>query len=155
MRRLISRAVPGSLEGVSPLLAPLLLARGVDTHDKLRAFLHPSAQDLYDPFLMPDMEKACRVEPLEEHIDNLCNALKHSHIDRLQNETCTLEHGFVFNDLLTNYERIGDHCSNIAVAMLEIKKDVFDTHEYLESLVNMKDEKFYRYFEEYQQKYQL
>jgi len=108
-----------------------------------------------DAFVNQDMEKACRVEPLEEHIDNLCNALKHSHIDRLQNETCTLEHGFVFNDLLTNYERIGDHCSNIAVAMLEIKKDVFDTHEYLESLVNMKDEKFYRYFEEYQQKYQL
>ncbi len=67
MRRLISRAVPGSLEGVSPLLAPLLLARGVDTHDKLRAFLHPSAQDLYDPFLMPDMEKACRI--IRETID--------------------------------------------------------------------------------------
>ena len=50
MRRLVSRAVPGSLEGVSPLLAPLLLARGVDTPDKLHAFLYPSAQDLYDPF---------------------------------------------------------------------------------------------------------
>lgn len=61
MRRLVSRAVPGSLEGVSPLLAPLLLARGVDTPDKLHAFLHPSAQNLYDPFLMPDMEKAYRM----------------------------------------------------------------------------------------------
>lgn len=61
MRRLISRAVPGMLDGVSPLLAPLLLARGIDTPDKLRVFLHPSAQDLHDPFLMPDMEKACRM----------------------------------------------------------------------------------------------
>ena len=67
MRRLISRAVPGLLEGVSPLLAPLLLARGVDTPDKLRVFLHPAAQDLHDPFLMPDMEKACRM--IRETID--------------------------------------------------------------------------------------
>ena len=52
MRRLISRAVPGLLEGVSPLLAPLLLARGVDTPDKLRVFLHPAAQDLHDERLL-------------------------------------------------------------------------------------------------------
>ena len=108
-----------------------------------------------DAFVNNDLEKAHRVEPLEEHIDNLCDALKHNHIDRLQNEACTLEHGFVFNDLLTNYERIGDHCSNIAVAMLEINNDAFDTHAYVDSLVRMKDEKYYRYSQEYQQKYRL
>ena len=106
-------------------------------------------------FVNQDLEMAYRVEPLEEHIDHLCDALKHNHVDRLQAEQCTLEHGFVFNDLLTNYERIGDHCSNIAVAMVEINNDAFDTHEYLDALVEVKDEKFQQYFEEYAEKYSI
>ena len=57
--------------------------------------------------------------------------------------------------MLTNFERIGDHCSNIAVAMLEINNDAFDTHEYVNSLVRMKDERFREYLEEYTQKYSL
>lgn len=61
MQQLICRGVQGSIEGVSPLLAPLLLARGVDTPEKAQAFLHPSESDLNDPFLMPDMQRACEM----------------------------------------------------------------------------------------------
>ena len=123
--------------------------------DVLQAAVKEITHNTLNAFINSDLEAAIRIEPLEEHIDNLCDALKHNHIDRLQNEECTLEHGFVFNDLLNNYERIGDHCSNIAVAMLEINNDTFDTHEYVDSLVKLKDEKFRQYLDEYTQKYSL
>ena len=106
-------------------------------------------------FINDDMELALRVEPLEELIDNLCDEMKNHHIDRLQRGECALEKGFVFNDLLTNYERISDHCSNIAVGMIELENENFDTHAYLSSLKKMKDENFNRMFEEYQEKYKL
>ena len=121
----------------------------------LRAAVNEIVTITLEAFVSQNLDQAYRVEPLEEHIDNLCDTMKHNHIDRLQNKTCTLEYGFVFNDLLTNYERIGDHCSNIAVAMIEIDNDVFDTHEYLDSLVKMKDERFRKYLDEYTEKYRL
>ena len=76
-------------------------------------------------FLDNDVAAAYRVEPLEELIDNLCDEMKLHHIDRLQSGECTLNHGFAFNDLLTNCERVSDHCSNIAVAMIELESDSF------------------------------
>lgn len=106
-------------------------------------------------FVNNDLELATRVEPLEELIDNLCDEMKNHHVDRLQRGECVLEKGFVFNDLITNYERISDHCSNIAVGMIELGSDNFDTHQYLSSLKKMKDETFTKYFEEYQEKYQI
>ena len=93
------------------------------------------------------------MEPLEELIDTLCDEMKLHHIDRLQHGICTLTQGFVFNDLMTNFERIADHCSNIAVAIIELESDSFDTHEYLNSIKQMKSASFDRYFEEYRQKY--
>ncbi len=104
-------------------------------------------------FLDDDLELAKRVEPLEELIDILCDEAKLHHVNRIQSGVCTLNQGFVFNDLLTNYERISDHCSNIAVAMIELSSDSFDTHEYLSSLKEMKSDTFDRYFEEYSKKY--
>ena len=101
------------------------------------------------------MTLAARVEPLEEIIDGLCDEMKLHHVDRLKAGECTLSHGFVFNDLLTNYERVADHCSNVAVAMIELKSDSFDTHEYLQSVRQMRDESFSRYYEEYQKKYAI
>ncbi len=106
-------------------------------------------------FVKNDLVTAARVEPLEELIDNLCDELKLHHIDRLQKGSCTLTQGFVFNDLLTNFERIADHCSNIAVAMIELQSDSFDTHEYLSSLKDMKDATFSRYYTQYAEKYVL
>ena len=106
-------------------------------------------------FTANDVQQAARVEPLEEIIDGLCDEMKSHHVDRLQSGACTLGQGFVFNDLLTNYERVADHCSNIAVAIIELESDSFDTHEYLNSVRAMKSHSFARYYEEYQQKYHL
>ena len=109
-----------------------------------------------DAFEKNDLTEASKVEPLEELIDNLCDEMKLHHVDRLQKGVCTLSQGFVFNDLLTNYERVADHCSNIAVAMIELESDSFDTHEYLNSIKKMKrDSAFAQYFEEYSKKYTL
>ena len=102
-----------------------------------------------------DPQRAARVEPLEEIIDGLCDEMKSHHVDRLQSGSCTLNLGFVFNDLLTNYERVADHCSNIAVAIIELESDSFDTHEYLNSVRAMKSSSFARYYEEYKQEYHL
>ena len=104
-------------------------------------------------FVENDPQRAARVEPLEEIIDGLCDEMKSHHVDRLQQGVCTLNQGFVFNDLLTNYERVADHCSNIAVAVIEVESDSFDTHEYLNSVKAMKDASFARYYDEYKKKY--
>ena len=106
-------------------------------------------------FVENDPQRAARVEPLEEIIDGLCDEMKSHHVDRLQSGACTLNQGFVFNDLLTNYERVADHCSNIAVAIIELESDSFDTHEYLNSVRAMKSSSFARYYEEYKQEYHL
>ena len=108
-----------------------------------------------DAFVNNDDALAARVEPLEEIVDGLCDEMKSHHVERLQQGICTLGQGFVFNDLLTNYERVADHCSNIAVAIIELESDSFDTHEYLSSVKEMKDSSFARYYEEYKQKYSL
>ena len=106
-------------------------------------------------FVENDPQRAARVEPLEEIIDGLCDEMKSHHVDRLQSGSYTLNQGFVFNDLLTNYERVADHCSNIAVAIIELESDSFDTHEYLNSVRAMKSSSFARYYEEYKQEYHL
>ena len=119
--------------------------------DALREILHNAIR----AFIIEDLELAKRVEPLEELIDALCDEMKLHHVDRLQKGTCTLSQGFVFNDLLTNYERVADHCSNIAVAMIELEADSFDTHEYLSSVKAMKSAAYERYYEEYRQRFAL
>ena len=106
-------------------------------------------------FVNNDLQLAARVEPLEALLDNLCDEMKLHHVDRLQKGLCTLGQGFVFNDLLTNYERVADHCSNIAVALIELESDSFDTHEYLNSLKELKSDMYERYYEEYRRIYQL
>ena len=102
-----------------------------------------------------DQDSAHMVEPLEEVIDNLSDEMKNRHVNRLQKGICTLQHGFVFNDLITNFERISDHCSNIAIAMIELEQNEFDTHDYQENLLKRKDEEFTRYFKRFADKYRL
>ncbi len=82
-------------------------------------------------FELNDLELAASVEPLEQVIDGIIAKIKSGHVDRLQTGDCTIELGFVLTDLLTNYERISDHCSNIAVAIIESKHETFEAHEYL------------------------
>ena len=121
----------------------------------LRAAVREIVALTVNAFIENDLEMAFRVEPLEEVIDGLCDEMKLHHIIRLQDGSCTLGQGFVFNDLLTNYERVADHCSNIAVAMIELESDSFDTHEYLSSLREMKSENYRRFNQEYSRKFAI
>ena len=106
-------------------------------------------------FLNDDVELAYTVEPLEEVVDTLCDEMKLHHVDRLQKGVCGLNQGFVFNDLLTNFERVGDHCSNLAIAVIELASASFDTHQYLLTLREHRGAEFDRLFEEYTRKYAL
>lgn len=106
-------------------------------------------------FAENDFALAMRVEPLEQVVDDLLAEIKSRHIARLTGGKCTIELGFVLSDLLTNYERVSDHCSNIAVCLIQISKSVFDTHEYLNDYKSSGSETFTTSFEEYKEKYIL
>lgn len=101
-----------------------------------------------------DLEKAAFVEPLEQVIDKLKRVIKNGHISRLRQGDCTMELGFILSDLLTNYERISDHCSNIAVCFIEIAHDSFETHEYLKQIKSGGAD-FDEMFEAYNEKYYI
>ena len=106
-------------------------------------------------FIGSDLDLASQVEPLEEVVDDICDTMKLNHVDRLQKGQCTLEHGFVFNDLITNFERVSDHCSNIAVALIELESGYFDTHEYLGKVRERRSDEFMKAYETYHAKYNI
>ena len=83
-------------------------------------------------FAADDTRKAKGVEPLEEVIDNLAMEMRQRHIDRLRRGTCSLEAGLILEDILTGYERVSDHCSNVAVCLIEVHSNEFETHEYVD-----------------------
>lgn len=105
-------------------------------------------------YVNSDLALAKQVEPLEEVIDSLQAEIKLSHITRLKNNECTVELGFVLNDILTNLERVSDHCSNIAGCVIEIAHSSLDMHNYTKSLRGGNEE-YDRHFEEYLAKYNL
>ncbi len=102
-----------------------------------------------------DLNMASNVEPLEQVIDGLIASIKVRHIARLKDGECTIEHGFVLNDMLTNFERVSDHCSNIAVTMIEVVQDCYDTHAYLKALKAIDNEEFKEKYKELAHQYQL
>ncbi len=102
-----------------------------------------------------DLVLAQSVEPLEEVIDGLHMEVKRRHIRRLRKGKCTIDLGFALNDLGTDYERIADHCSNIAVCLLQVSQDGFDTHEYLEMIRQEKSQSFEQEVERYERRYSL
>lgn len=108
-----------------------------------------------DSFVNNDLEKAAHVEPLEQVIDVLIGQIKRRHIERLQAGRCTIELGFILNDLLNNCERISDHCSNIAVCVTEIDRGEFDTHEYLNTVKSGNDTRYKADFARYAKEYEL
>ena len=108
-----------------------------------------------DAFCTDDLDLASKVEPLRELIGILCDELKLRHIARLRTGKCEMKQGFAFNDMLTNLERMAAHCSNIAVAMIEIEAADFDTHQYLKSVRERKNETYQMYFDEYEKKYDI
>ncbi|MBQ6847501.1 MAG: Na/Pi cotransporter family protein [Clostridia bacterium] len=108
-----------------------------------------------DSFINNDGEMASHVEPLEQIIDKLKKQLKAMHIKRLQNGECTIELGFIFTDLLANYERISDHCSNIAVYTMQLHSELLDTHKYLRSIKSAVAGSFVDDYNMYENKYKL
>jgi phosphate:Na+ symporter len=106
-------------------------------------------------FETEDVALAAQVEPLEEVIDTLNDEVKKKHIKRLRKGKCTIELGFVLSDLTTNFERIADHCSNVAVSLIQIKEDGFETHEYLDNLKAAENPEFNKKYREYRKKYKL
>ena len=102
-----------------------------------------------------DLQIAKRIEPLEQIIDNLKNKIKNNHIMRLQVGECTVELGFILSDLLTNYERIADHCSNIAVAVLGNANSNFEAHDYMMHVKNEGKNEFFEQYDYYKTKYSI
>ncbi len=102
-----------------------------------------------------DFDMASKVEPIEQVIDKLKDELKSRHVDRLQKGECTIQLGFVFSDLLTNIERVSDHCSNIAVYTIKQDSDKLDTHKYLKKVRDAAIGNFAKEYNEYEKKYSL
>ncbi len=90
----------------------------------------------YDALVSKDLHAATHIEPLEQVVDDLKDKIREKHIDRLQGGKCTIELGFILSDLLTNYERVSDHCSNIAACMIKAAEQSYETHKYLADLKN-------------------
>ncbi len=106
-------------------------------------------------FEAQDVELAKMIEPLEETIDGINMEVKRRHIRRLRKGKCTIEQGFDLSDISTDFERIADHCSNIAVGLIEVDEDAYDAHEYIEHLKADKGEEFEKAVDFYQRKYLL
>lgn len=109
----------------------------------------------YDVFENTNIESAKKVEPLEEIIDELNKELKSRHVRRLREGKCTIEQGFILSDITTSLERIADHCSNIAVCILQVAEDSFDTHSYLNAIKKEDNATFQRRMEETRKQYPL
>lgn len=108
-----------------------------------------------EAFKNEDIALARKVEPLEQVVDILKETIRNKHISRLQRGICSTETGFVLSDIITNYERIADHCSNIAICLIETEKNSFSTHEYVEELRNSHDAQYEALFDSYKRKYSI
>ncbi|MBQ6622033.1 MAG: Na/Pi cotransporter family protein [Mogibacterium sp.] len=138
-----------------------------ELQEKKIAFSEPAEKELHvleeaileitgitiNAFINNDIELAKKIDPLEEVIDDLCDEIKSHHIERVSRQECTLENGFVFNDLLTDYERISDHCSNVAVDIIEGGTAGIELHEYHMSTDYRQSEEFLNDYGAYKQKY--
>lgn len=146
-----------------------LMAAAKEMHEKemefskkaekeLNVFLsavHEILEVTISAFETNDAKQASLVEPLEEVIDDINTCVKANHIKRLQKGKCTIEQGFVLADISTNLERVSDHCSNIAISVIEVDRDGFDAHGYLENLKRDNDPRFAAMVESYRKKYVL
>lgn len=108
-----------------------------------------------EAFEKKDLKMASGIEPLEEVIDELIEQARLNHVARLQCGSCTIKNGFVFQDIITNYERVSDHCSNIAVAMLETNEGAFEVHEYMTNVRSMENSDFRSMFAMYAKRYRI
>lgn len=140
-----------------------LLKTAQEIHEKSIKFSPPASEELAvllgalkeilslttRAYAQGDLSMAAKVEPLEQVIDGLVSDIKSNHITRLQKGHCTIEIGFVLADLLTNCERVSDHCSNIAVAQIETALNAYQAHEYLNALKSGSNAAFRSVFDGY------
>lgn len=108
-----------------------------------------------ESFVNDDVELAAEIEPLEQVINNLKQELRARHSKRLQGDECTIENGMLFFDIINSFERIADHCSNLAVCIIEISNRSYQTHTYLKGVKNRNNEGFMEMFEAYLRKYKI
>ena len=106
-----------------------------------------------DSFTTGDPETAYRVEPLEQVIDVICRKMRERHTARLQKGKCTIGNGYVFNDLISDFERVSDHCSNIAIVQVELEDNALDVHEMSGVLKQEHAHQFDLYYEEFAERY--
>lgn len=158
----------GDLERISDHAVNIVEA-AEEMHSKKIKFSHQALRELpvivnavseildmsINAFVNNDVNLAKNVEPLEDVIDQLRSDLKTRHIERLRNGKCTIELGFILQDLLTNFERVSDHCSNIAVYLIQISDNSMDTHEYMNELKKLDRSEFMDEFNDYKNKYIL
>ena len=116
----------------------------VKEFEVFKSAVHKIVHMAVNAYIHNDLENAKMVEPLEQVINGINAEMKQRHIRRLRKGKCTIELGWVLQDLLTNIERVSDHCSNIAICMIEVKENEFDTHNYIEVL-REKNEKWYKH----------
>ena len=134
---------------------PLVLSPGA-AHD-MTVLIRAVSEILHittDAFLNGDMSRAVDVEPLEEAIDDLCDEIEKRQVERLRHRQGNITQNFVFSDLITNLERISDHCSNIALAQLRLETGEFDTHSYEDKLIKT-DEYFRQKYVAFRKEYAL
>lgn len=117
----------------------------------VREIIEITVQSLMDA----DAEKAKLVEPLDQVVSRLKRKIKNNHIIRLRDGNCTVEMGFILSDLLTTYDRIAGHCSNIAVCMLEAETDAIEAHKYLRHVKKDGENEYFENYDMYKQKYSL
>lgn len=123
--------------------------------DILSSAVREAVDISFDAFKSNNKNEADKVEPLEELIDTLSVELKARHIRRLREGKCTIELGFAHSDILNNLERVADHCSNIAVDVIQSDQLEFDAHEYLDRIKNKDNQQFARDYKAYKEKYRL
>lgn len=123
--------------------------------DILSSAVREAVDISFDAFKSNSKNEADKVEPLEELIETLAVELKARHIRRLREGKCTIELGFAHSDILNNLERVADHCSNIAVDVIQSDQSEFDAHEYLDRIKNKDNQQFARDYKAYKEKYRL
>ena len=136
--------------------------KGIFFSDEAKEDLHvltAAVEEILDSairaFAEDNIALAAHVEPLEQVIDGLGSDIKARHIKRLQEGNCTIELGFILSDVLTNCERVSDHCSNIAVCIIQIRKNELDTHGYLNAVKHSITGEFVDDFNKFTEKYVL
>lgn len=123
--------------------------------DVIRKAIREIVNTTIDAFVQENLDLAAKVEPLEQVIDEIGVEVKTRHIERLTAGECTIELGFILSDILGNYERISDHCSNIAVCIIQTENTMFETHGYLNEIKTSGDAGFLKDFNQYRDKYAL